>query len=280
MITMDDFCCQKFFFTVFYLIMQVDYYNQQIEKLNYFKQRVLESVDNRTFNQGSLHRIVQDVFEKKPVIIDYDDKELQQLQAGGYSEMTDDDSFRLLLSPKTMKKVSNKTLPDMREDKSLNIFGRFFGTMTHEIKHGLYDVFCGDKTDMLYRQCAKVVTEDVADKIIDDDMMPLLDKCTDGDYYKPKQISTAIGKIAKKYGQGENKFFQKVLYLLLLDDIKNEYEAYEEGFKAQKQILGTKGKFLDMSYEEAIEDNRLMREIAQEGYLDKFVPLKKLSRYI
>lgn len=280
MITMDDFYWQKKLFTVFYLAMQVNYYNQQIEKLNHFKQRVLAAVDNRSFNQASLHGIVQDVFEKKPVIIDYDEKELKQLQAGGYSEMLDDDSFRLLLSPKIMKKVSNKTLPEMQEDKSLNVFGKFFGIMTHEVKHGLYDVFCGDKTDTLYRQCAKVVTEDVADKIIDDDMMPLLDKCTDGEYYKPKQISNAIGKIAQKYGQGENKFFQKVLYLLLLDDIKNEYEAYEEGFKAQKQILGTKGRFIDMSYEEAIEDNKLMREIAQEGYLNKFVPLKKLSRYI
>lgn len=167
----------------------------------------------------------------------------------------------------------------MEQSKKLKPFGEFFERITHEVKHGLYDTFFGYKPDVLYNQALKIVTEDVADKIIDEDFPIVCNKCVDGVYYKPAQVSAAITRIANKNGPKDNKWFQKILFLLLLDDIKNESEAYLEGFKAKREILGDKGRFAGMKFAEAIEDNKLMQEIVQEGYFNKFVPVKKIHRY-
>jgi len=259
--------------------MQVNSYQQQIEQLEQFKTKVLDSVQNRQFNQESLCGLIQDVFVQNKSEVTYDDKKLKELQAGAFSEKVDD-VFKFVFPLSKMNKVQNKKLEELTKSKSINSFADLFGGIVHEVKHGLYETFCGDKQDVLYNRCAKIVKdENVADKIMDEDLMNLLDKCTDGDYYKPGQVSGGITRIANKYGQKDNKLFQKVIFLSLLDDIKNEHEAYLEGFKAKREIIGDKARFYGMKFAVAIEDNDLMREIAQEAYLNKFMPVKKLNRY-
>ena len=258
--------------------MQINPYQQQLNQISQFKTRVLDAVQKKQFNQESLGSIIKDTFSRTKVSISYDDKTLDGLGAKGYF-YAEEDGYNFIFPDKDFSKIKNKNLGELEQVKKLKPFGEFFGNITHEVKHGMYETFNGGKQDFLYDQCAKIVTEDVTNTIIDNDVPPLVDKCTDGVYYKPGQVSGAITRIANKYGQKDNKLFQKIIFLSLLDDIKNEHEAYLEGFKAKKEVLGDKARFYGMKFPEAVEDNHLMREIVQEGYLNKFMPVKKLNRY-
>lgn len=259
--------------------MPLNIYQKQIEGINQFKTRVLDSVQNRQFNQEALRVILQDTFSQNKVEVSYDSKTLNEMQANACSEI-DDDVFKFMFFQNKINLFKNRNIEELSQSKKLNSFADFFGSITHEVKHGFYEIFCGEKQDILYDQCSKIIkNKDITDKIMNEDLMNLVDKCTDGDYYKSAQVSGAVTRIASKYGQKDNKLFQKIIFLSLLDDLKNEHEAYFEGFKAKRELLGDKARFYGMKFAEAIEDNNLMREIAQEAYFNKFVPVKNLNRY-
>jgi hypothetical protein len=262
------------------MTVALNVYQKQLEQVEQFKTRVLDSVQKRQFNQVSLMGIIEDAFVGHNSQVVFSTKDLEDADADGTFEVIKD-TYQFTFSQKKIDRIKNKNLEELEKSNKLNIFGNFFESITHEVKHGWYEVFCGEKQEFLFKKLDKIVTQDVADKIVNEDLYILADKCTDSEYYKPSQVAGAITRIATKYGQKDNKLFQKVLFLSLLDEMKNEQEAYLEGFKAKRQILGNKARFFDikMKFAEAVEDNDMMRQIVQEGYFNKFVPVKKLNRY-
>lgn len=83
--------------------MEINAYKKQLDQITLFKNRVINSVQQRQFDEVSLGGIIQDTFVKNKTVVTYDDKALEELDSNAYFYMVDDD-YNFIFSKKIFKK--------------------------------------------------------------------------------------------------------------------------------------------------------------------------------
>lgn len=249
----------------------------QIQKVQSFKDRIMDSVEHRCFEEKKLEHILQDTFGKNNVDVLYDDEFLESVNLDASHVMGDKHHF--VFKQDSFEYLRNKNIKDLRREGILNKFADFYESVTHELTHGIYEEENKGKIDFLTNTMAKFLKKP-------EDKEKLMGVCFDltqkilNVYDEPAQISRAVEYQSKKLSF-DRKSFAKFLHLNLLDSVKDETFAYIEGFKARKDILGENTSFSHhyLSFNDAKEYINASLHMAREAYFNKYVPVKNLNRY-
>jgi hypothetical protein len=251
---------------------------QHTQKIQDFKDRIMDSVQKRQFEEDTFKGILQDTFGKDKVAVFYDDRYLER---AGVTEMyVYNGNNHFVLREDSFDGIRNKNLQEIKEDGFLKQFAAFLNGNVHEFSHGVYLNENKKGIDFLDEGLLKRLKNPADEEQMMRINFNLVEKALNL-YETPNQVSKAIERQVKRYSS-DKQGFGKFLYLHLLDSLKDETIAYMSGFKAEKEILGDEAKFFSwgLTFDEAKVFLADTTHMVRQAYFDKYVPVKNLNRYV
>lgn len=212
--------------------------NNQIGTL---KKNILQSVEQRSFDEYVLETSLQQTFPHKEVEVFYDNDFLMKSGVNASYVQEGVEKHNFIFKENYLAPYKGKNLEEIKKIGKLQKFATVFEDIAHEAKHAIFADENISQISAIYFKAEDNLNKKMPQKIADYSFkLSQKSLCANKD---PKEFSELINRLASKVMPFKQNEFKKFLGLQLLLDMKDEKEAYIEGFKAKKDILGDNAKF-------------------------------------